>query len=179
MKHALVIGGTGMLKNTTLWLTEQGYHVSVIARNSNKMKRLMMECNTPNFITPILLDYKNSEELKEQLMKLQGKIDLVVAWIHSDAPDALGIVTSTLASDQEKWELYHVLGSSANISDIKKNVQVPENCSYHQVQLGFILQGESSRWLTNEEISSGVIAAIESGRAVSVVGVLEPWEKRP
>lgn len=179
MKHALVIGGTGMLKEATLWLTEQDYHVSVIARNSSKMKRLMMECNNPDSITPILVDYKDSELFAAELRKLHGKIDLVVAWIHSVAPEALGIITSTFASQRDTWQLYHVLGSSSNISEIKKKVQAPDNCSYHQVQLGFILEGNASRWLTNEEISSGVIAAIESGRALHVVGVLEPWEKRP
>ncbi len=35
MAHALVIGGTGMLADTTLWLVKNGYDVSVIGRNAN------------------------------------------------------------------------------------------------------------------------------------------------
>ncbi|MGV2526832.1 UNVERIFIED_CONTAM: short-chain dehydrogenase, partial [Bacillus thuringiensis] len=27
--HALVIGGTGMLKRVSMWLCEQGFHVSI------------------------------------------------------------------------------------------------------------------------------------------------------
>ncbi len=30
--HALVIGGTGMLADVSLWLVREGYYVSVIAR---------------------------------------------------------------------------------------------------------------------------------------------------
>ena len=33
MKHVLVVGGSGMLADVSLWLNNQGYHVSVIARN--------------------------------------------------------------------------------------------------------------------------------------------------
>ncbi|MGY3190168.1 hypothetical protein ACVWXS_004902 [Lysinibacillus sp. TE18511] len=38
MRHALVVGGTGMLSGVSLWLLNQGYHVSIIARNSDCMK---------------------------------------------------------------------------------------------------------------------------------------------
>src|SRR5690606_12782307 len=34
--HALVIGGTGMLRGVCLWLTEQGYVTSVIGRSGEK-----------------------------------------------------------------------------------------------------------------------------------------------
>lgn len=33
MKHALVVGGTGMLADVSIWLVNQGYQVSIIARN--------------------------------------------------------------------------------------------------------------------------------------------------
>lgn len=36
-----------------------------------------------------------------------------------------------------------------------------------------------SRWLTNEEIWQGTLAAIENDWAESVIGVVTPWEKRP
>ncbi|MFG6117687.1 hypothetical protein [Thalassobacillus sp. B23F22_16] len=35
MKHGLVVGGTGMLAETTLWLADQGYHVSVVEVRTN------------------------------------------------------------------------------------------------------------------------------------------------
>ena len=45
--------------------------------------------------------------------------------------------------------------------------------------LGFQLEGERSRWLTHEEISSGIIEALERQASRSIVGVVEPWEMRP
>ncbi|MEI3614974.1 hypothetical protein [Pseudogracilibacillus sp. SO30301A] len=63
MKHALVIGGTGMLSGVSLWLLDQGYHVSVIARNANRMKNLIEKTNLKCNITPILVDYTKDDEL--------------------------------------------------------------------------------------------------------------------
>ena len=36
-----------------------------------------------------------------------------------------------------------------------------------------------SRWLTDEEISSGVLKAIEEDKERFVIGVTEPWSKKP
>jgi len=40
MNHALVIGGSGMLAGASLWLAQEGYRVTVIGRNPQKLKRL-------------------------------------------------------------------------------------------------------------------------------------------
>jgi short-subunit dehydrogenase len=62
MKHALVVGGTGMLAEVSLWLLENGYHVSIIARNMDRMNRLIEKKRFKSRVTPILVDYKNSDE---------------------------------------------------------------------------------------------------------------------
>lgn len=41
MKQASVVGGTGMLSDVALWLIQEGYHVFVIGRNTQKMDILM------------------------------------------------------------------------------------------------------------------------------------------
>ena len=66
MKHALVVGGTGMLSGVSLWLLDQGYHVSIIARNSDRMKNLIEQTDLDSHITPhhylsiivIMMNYK-------------------------------------------------------------------------------------------------------------------------
>lgn len=63
MKHALV-GGTGMLSGVSLWLLEQGYHVSIIARNSDRMKDLIEQADLESQITPLFVNYSNHDELK-------------------------------------------------------------------------------------------------------------------
>lgn len=182
MKHALVAGGTGMLAGVSLWLLEKGYHVSVIARNPERMEQLIEKTNFKNNLTPVLVDYRNSEELQAHVnaaIKKNGPIDLVVAWIHSDAPDALTVIINAINANREQWKLFHILGSSANIKKIKRTVPVPHGCTYYQVQLGFIIENGRSRWLTHEEIAGGVITAIQRKKPIYTIGQLEPWEQRP
>ena len=47
---------------------------------------------------------------------------------------------------------------------------VPEGVEYAQVLLGAVREESGSRWLTDEEISTGVLAAVDAGEAVAVVG---------
>ncbi|MBY0121658.1 short-chain dehydrogenase [Bacillus sp. S/N-304-OC-R1] len=182
MKHALIVGGTGMLSNVSLWLLDNGYHISVIARNPIRMKNLIEKTGSERKITPILVDYTNVSELQAKIkdtIKQNGNIDIVVAWIHSSGDDALPIIVEEVSKDKNEWKLFHVLGSSSNLEKIKKKASAPNNCTYHQVQLGFVIEGVNSRWLTNQEISNGIIEAIKKRKQVFTVGVIEPWEMRP
>jgi hypothetical protein len=180
--HALVIGGTGMLSKVSLWLVKEGYNVSVIGRNSERMNQLINTSAKGASITPLLVDYSYEIELSEQLkmaIKKNGPIDLVVAWIHSVGKNALNVISQEISSYSHTWRLFHVLGSGSNLKEIKNKVNVPNNCFYRQVQLGFIIENGYSRWLTHEEICNGIIESISKDRLVTIVGMLEPWEKRP
>jgi hypothetical protein len=181
VKHALVIGGTGMLSKVSIWLAANGYHVSVIGRNQEKMQRLLNADVRPSRMTPVLVDYTNNEELAKQLrqiQKLNGNIDLVVAWVHATGKNVIPCLTNCM-SDAEQWKLFHVNGSSAKLDNIKKKMDVPKNVQYHQIQLGFILENGNSRWLLHDEISNGVIQAITEGEIKKIIGTIEPWDKRP
>ncbi|MDQ0158312.1 hypothetical protein J2S77_000262 [Alkalibacillus salilacus] len=181
MKHALVVGGTGMLADLTIWLVKNGYHVSVIARDNSKMENLMKRTGKHN-ITPVLVDYREDKDLRyklKEVYQINGKIDLIVAWVHSNAESVLEIIADELTNTIYYWDLFHVLGSSTDLEDLKKTINIHENCIYHTIQLGFILEENHSRWLTNKEISEGVIEAIKNNKSNHVVGVIEPWECRP
>lgn len=135
MKHALVIGGSGMLAGTVLWLAEVGYHVSIIGRDAGKMSRLTEQA--PARLSAVLVDYRDDLRLKEALRRsiaIHGDFDLVVAWIHSDAADALPSVLSALRGGTD---VFHVLGSRSNLSDVRNGLTIPEDVRYHQVQLGY------------------------------------------
>ncbi|MBU9713692.1 short-chain dehydrogenase [Evansella tamaricis] len=180
--HVLVVGGTGMLARTSLWLVEQGYHVSIIARNKPKMEVLLKKASNPENITPIYIDYKDNKllemKLKESMIR-NGDISLAVVWIHSVAKEAIHTIIHVVSQSRRNWNLYHVLGSSTNLAQLKENLKVPYHCTYHQIKLGFQLENTYSRWLTHEEISQGVIDTIRNGKLDHIVGVIEPWEKRP
>jgi len=178
MKQALVIGGSGMLEGATLQLAERYARVYVVGRDADKLYRL----TTRNpVVHPVALDYKDDGSFSEALetMLSGGKIDLVVAWIHSDAPRALQILIEKLESRNNRCVLLHVLGSRADLNHLAEQYGKFDSADYRQVQLGFIVDDSGSRWLTNEEISNGVVAAIDSGSDRFLVGAVSPPERRP
>lgn len=181
--HALVIGGTGMLSAASLWLADRSGKVSIIARNEAKMRSLLTKANPNASITPLLIDYKDSAALKATIracIRTNGPIDLAIAWIHSDSNNALDIISQEIEQESPSWKLYHILGSSSNLNQFKEAaVKSFPYCQYRQIQLGFILDKDDSRWLTNQEISEGVMDAVAYDREVKVIGTLEPWDKRP
>ena len=176
MKHALVVGGTGMLSGVSLWLLDQGYHVSIIARNSDRMKKLAEQTDLISHITPLFVNYSHHNELQKKLLATinkNGAFDIVVAWIHSTASSALEIIAKEVSFSKNDWKLFHVLGSSSDLNEIKREVTIPTNCSYNQIQLGFVIEGGHSRWLTNKEISDGVIEAIKKGNKIRTIGQID------
>lgn len=181
--HTLVIGGTGMLSAASLWLADHSDKVSIIARNQTKMERVLNKTEAASSITPLFVNYKDSAGLKERIKAAilqNGPIDLVIAWIHSDAHHALDIICHEVAQENPAWKLYHILGSSSSLNQIKDAaVKKYPGCQYRQIQLGFILEKEDSRWLTHQEISDGVIDAVVHNQEIKIIGTLEPWDKRP
>ncbi|GAB2538665.1 Rossmann-fold NAD(P)-binding domain-containing protein [Gracilibacillus alcaliphilus] len=181
MTHALVFGGTGMLAGATKWLIENAEHVSVVGRNKYKLEQLRPEYTNNNFQL-VTLDYKDSKALREflqQTIRVYGPVDLVVSWIHSTSPDAIPLILGELQHQKNPWRFIHIKGSSHNLSGITNEITVPNNCVYGDVQLGFKIEGSTSRWLTHEEISNGVISAIRHNKRKTVIGTLHPWSKRP
>ncbi|MDL0434266.1 MULTISPECIES: short-chain dehydrogenase [unclassified Niallia] len=181
MKHALVVGGKGMLSEVTIWLAKQGYIVSVIGRNKHRMDEIRTIC--PNsIIHPILVDYSKLEDLESELrntIRIHTNIELVVAWIHSYAEEAVNLIIDTVSKDSSTWQLFHVLGSNADLQVLQSRLTDKRNMIYHQIQLGFMMDDGHSRWLTNKEIASGVIQAMINKKSIHIVGVTEPREQRP
>ena len=180
--HALVVGGTGMLADVSLWLVKEGYHVSVVARSRERMEQLIRRAPDIHQITPLYVDYREGKKLREkirQTVKENGEIDRAVLWIHSVAKDAFPIIVDEVSKAGKRWELFHILGSSANLEEIREKIPPDDRYSYHQIQLGFVQEPSHSRWLTNQEIAQGVIQALQEKKPVKIIGVLTPWEKRP
>ncbi|HLR60806.1 MAG TPA: short-chain dehydrogenase [Lentibacillus sp.] len=181
-KRALIIGGSGMLKGVSRWFNEMDYTVYIIGRDRRKLENVRIESKHPENSYGISVDYRDSEQLKQQLTSVlaaDGVPDIVVSWIHSTAPNALSDILNVIQDyhANNSWHLFHVQ-SSARFW-IKENTPVPKKCLYRRVYLGFIVESNHSRWLTHEEISDGVIQAIKSDKDETVVGTLEPWDKRP
>lgn len=177
-RHALIIGGTGMLLDVSLWLTEMDYQISVIGRSEQKHNRLIKSATHPNLINSLKVDYNNHLLLEEQIRKSiqqNGPISLVVSWTPSI--QSLEIVNQLVSEHIDDWDLHQVKGSRRNFSD--DFLSIPTNCTHSSIYLGFIMEGNQSRWLTNKEIATGVIQHIQAGKSESIIGRIHPYEKRP
>lgn len=185
-RHALVVGGTGMLREVSLTLAERGHPVSVVARNRRRLRSLADEAERRGgAVYCIPVDYRDGDALTAALrdaVAAHGPLELAVVWIHSIAPEApLQVARATVAAS---CRFFHLLGSaaadpSAPDTGRRERFESIPGLSYHEVVLGFVLEGRRSRWLTNDEIAAGVLAAIDSAAARSVVGAVEPWSARP
>ena len=120
--HALVVGGTGMLASLTAALAARGHVVTSIARRAR---------TSDAGVTSVEVDYRESERLREELARAigeRGPIELAVAWIHTDGPDAPRIVAQSLAPGAR---LVQVFGTRVWPLD-----GVPLQVAYRQVLLG-------------------------------------------
>lgn len=182
MKHWLVIGGTGMLKDVVVWLIQQGNHVTVIGRQQKKMQNLIKETKNASKLTPILVDYTNYNSFKTALIESQESnrsFDCIIAWIHGSDTRVWESLLQAIPSTKNMF-LYQIKGSSAYINNDSTKSYIPSNINYREVKLGFIIEdNNSSRWLTNSEIAEGIIDAIEQEIPEKHVGIFEPWNLRP
>jgi molybdopterin-guanine dinucleotide biosynthesis protein A len=150
--HALVVGGTGMLAPASRALMSRGHAVTCIARH-------VADLGSEVAVEPA--DYRSTTALQAVLARateLRGPIELAVCWIHTDAPEAPRIVADALAPGAR---LVQVFGTRVWSLD-----PIPMHIAYREVRLGSI----EGRWLTHEEISTGVVEAIDADRPVHVVG---------
>lgn len=183
MEHALVVGGTGMLTEVTRYLASLAERVTLVARRPDRV--------SGERIAPLALDYNDLAALRAGLQAAVaegGPVELALLWL-SDAdpgvleaiiaevaPRQLLIVRGSRAADPERDR--GVLGATlSGHRYLPLLVDPPEG--YQEVILGWVVEEESSRWLTHAEIAGGVVEAIKSGRPESVVGVVRPWSTRP
>lgn len=170
MKHICIIGGTGMLAEVTKWYADKNCIVSVIARNEGKMNRMKDSCSHPENIKAIYLDYRDSADLYDVLQKnveIYGPLTEAVVWLHSDGLHALTTVFELM---EERSKVWQVIGSKAIAENLRKQYSPQKDFEYNFIQLGFVIENDRQRWLTNSEIASGVIHSIKSGQPYSLVG---------
>jgi molybdopterin-guanine dinucleotide biosynthesis protein A len=150
--HALVVGGTGMLAGLTRGLVGRGHRVTSIARGASALGE---------GVTAVAQDYRDAGGLSAALARAieeRGPLELAVCWIHTDLPDTPRIVADALAPGAR---LVQVFGTR-----VWPLEGVPLHVAYRQVVLGSV----DGRWLTHEEISSGVLNAVDADRPLAVVG---------
>ncbi|MEI9887332.1 MAG: hypothetical protein WDN08_12665 [Rhizomicrobium sp.] len=164
-----------MLAGLCRALCEASDRVSVMARNEKRIRTI-----APS-VDALACDYNDSVGLSETLAQLEPP-DLVVAWIHGRAPHARRALAECVRAE---GRFVQVLGSAhgdpAHPERLAEMAQAAEGLpiDYQAVVLGFVIAGGKSRWLSNDEICAGVLAAVETAAPLSIVGTLEPWSAKP
>ncbi len=181
--HVLIFGGTGMLQEASGWIAKHAEHTITFGRNKHRLSQLYRKYGEQGLEVRVL-DYTDNKWLKEEIIHSfikHGPINMVVAWIHGTAPNAIQTIIKLISTLQEnkQWTLV-IIKSSGDLAKIITPVNNTEkNCNIKEVQLGFIYNETTSRWLTHKEISEGTIRAIKGNENNTIVGTLEPWDQRP
>ena len=160
-KNALVIGGTGMLREVSLYLAKKDYVCAVVARSEETLKELVKK---QDGIKAIKSDYTKSESFKHSLRKNieeHGSFKTVIAWIHGDYLKVLDNVIPLLNEENESLKIHLVLGSKAKALQAKAGLSHYPFVDSYIIQLGYKIDNGNKRWLSHKEISMGVIESIE------------------
>ena len=169
MTDVLCIGATGMLAGCVRSLIADGNQADCIARTQSSLDRLrdsLAPSDRDRLITH-RCDYRDTQALAQILAEMNPAA--AICWIHSPAEPVLEAIRAKLLG----IDLLQVVGSATTIPS--------SSSSYADrfVKLGIVIEGDRSRWLTNDEISSGVYSAFRSNERESIVGMIEPWDMRP
>jgi len=172
-----------MLRAASVELASRSRMMSSVARTERSLHAL--NSSLPSSILKhhmLALDWNEPDEFLHAVQVHLAQTeppDLVVAWIHDDEL-AIRFAASLTES---RCHLFHVVGSAdtdpsriaASLSGRLRSASVV----YHQVILGYVETDQGTRWLTNDEISKGVLDAIALARPSHIVGTTQPWKWRP
>jgi hypothetical protein len=177
-----------MLADVCVYLGRQNYYVSVVARGIDGLHQLRIRFGANGLrMNPIHVDYRDSNRFRallEAAVYTYGYPDICISWIKSTAPLATSIAAEIANTGPGRCHYFDLRPSWTAAPDARPS-QRPELfgklkfVSYHEVVLGFILESHESRWLTNDDIASGVIEAVQRREKKFIVGTVFPWDKRP
>jgi hypothetical protein len=172
--HTLVVGGTGMLSELVRALAGDGERLSLLSRQASAA------AGDDGFDC----DYHDQDGFRDALDRAvarSGPIDLAVVWFHTLKIDAPRLVAERVAG-----RMVQILGSATadpahpeRLEFAQQIVAGLPGCDLRQVVLGFKVEDGQARWLTNTEISQGVLEAVGADRSLTIVGQVKPWSARP
>ncbi|KAK9328046.1 hypothetical protein V1520DRAFT_13834 [Lipomyces starkeyi] len=154
---SLTIGGTGMLASATHWLAARSERTIVVARQASRFTRGDVR------LVPVNADWTRPSfaPLIAEAIRKVGPIRQVLLWLHD--PEALIPLLLPLIGT---GRVVLVLGSSQS-----EPVTPPDIAPFTTVRLGSTKTASGRRWLTDNEISEGAIAALQDGHS-RIVGDL-------
>ncbi|MEE9453418.1 MAG: hypothetical protein V3V13_03405 [Paracoccaceae bacterium] len=162
-KNTLVFGGTGMLAMATEFLSERSTKITLGARNPLVFAQKLGA-------TALIANWNNKPETMAALTSL-GEFNLMVSWLHKGGMWLAEHLESKLVTGGRSVRIYgSVAKDLAKLATISPDPR--PDITRQTVILGWINAPAGRRWLTNTEISDGVIDAVQNAaRSRIVVGV--------
>ncbi|MGH6611625.1 MAG: hypothetical protein ACRECQ_15370, partial [Burkholderiaceae bacterium] len=117
------------------------------------------------------LDWNQPEAFVTDLQRLVSELGhpaIVLAWLHDMT---LGPhIAAAVSTPEAPCDFFQVIGSTGGSPQggatvVRDRVKAVSSVTYFQIVLGFKRETISSRWLTNDEISDGVLDAIRKREA--------------
>jgi hypothetical protein len=186
--HALVVGGSGMLRDVVVRLASRYATVSVVARTPDRLDAVKAAAAPrSDRVNTIAIDYRDRDAFRAQLLDARGRFGryaVAVGWIRSSATAARDIVLELMNVGPDIARYFDVVGSTGrhpaavSVERLRRYEGLPF-VGYRTIVLGFVAECGRSRWLSDKEISDGVMHAVTTDALSSVVGELEPWTARP
>ncbi len=175
----LMLRATGMLSGAVRGLIARGDTVHVITRGRAGVDRLRGQAGDHKG----RIHWHRADDTDPQAFQAavtaawnDEPFDRVVVWGSDEtARDRLFQIIAALAGDR-RITAYLIRGSRYHDAPPPR---APDEIDVRTIILGFVIEPSGSRWLTHDEISSGVLAAIEKDRPYAVIGIVEPSERRP
>jgi hypothetical protein len=185
VEHALVIGGTGMLRRATVEIAERSRRLTAVARTAASLAILSSLLSARQGDRYETSDWNQPNQFVRDLQRLVNEVGpptLVLAWLHDMN---LGPrVAAAVSTPKTRCDFFQVIGSSGaspygGAMAVRNQMETESHVKYFQVVLGFMQESGSSRWLTNDEISDGVLEAVRKRKAQHIIGTLDRWDQRP
>jgi hypothetical protein len=163
--NALVLGGTGMLAEASAYIASISSIISLGARNPEPLAGRLGA-------VPLILDWTD-QETALCVLQNDSKYDLIVSWVHDEALEMIEPMEKLLVKGGRSIRV-HGCESADPITRKKRDAGTRTDINRQTVVLGWINETGARRWLSHDEISAGVIRAVQnSGLATSIVGVVE------
>lgn len=167
MRGAVMIGGTGMLAEAARAIARRAERLTLIARSPQDLAREIG-------VEALPMDWTRRESVREALAALRERDtpDLLVSWIHGSGLWCLPEFEALLASGARSLRVH---GSAAGDPrhGIKTDPAPPAHVLRQDVVLGWVDEPRGRRWLTDREISQGVLKAVgDPSLRASIVGSL-------
>lgn len=166
-----------MLAACASMLVADGWHVVLPSRRYSPIPTAQNATPTGRALW-VAADLSDPAALAHRSRKaLNGPVDLLVTWVrHEHRQPLLEAVEPLLAPDAPVVEVH---GSAAFDETAGYPDPVLANHPTQQLVLGFVPVGRTSRRLSHDEISEGVLDAVDRALSGKPPGVYQVGEPRP